>query len=144
METNSGGATLLYQVKQVLRDRAECYGCLEKPICCTREAAWDVMHQVLLCDSYYLSIHELLMVGLIVRTSLTICEYNMDAAEHECLQVVLESSRALFESHAYVVLHLGEKTKDLRGHFSRLSPSNDWTAHNITFPIPTLHFRTPL
>ena len=98
------------------------------------------MHQVLLRDSYYLSIHELLMVGLIVCTSLTICEYNMDAAEHECLQVVLESSRALFESHAYVVLLLGENTKNLRGHFSRLFPSNEWTEHNITFSNDDIAF----
>ena len=140
METNSGGAILLYQVKQFLQDRAKCYGFLEKPICCTRQAAWDVMHQVLLCESYYLRIHELLMVGLVVRTSSTICEYIMDAAEHECLQVVLESSRALFESHAYVVLHLGENTKNLRGHFSWFFPSNDWTEHNITFSNDDIAF----
>ena len=49
-------SNLLRQGARLIRARNHCYGCLQYPVCCTHEAAWDVFRSAIADPGYYLSL----------------------------------------------------------------------------------------
>ena len=51
-------SNLLREGARLIRARNHCYGCLQYPVCCTREVAWSVFRSAIANPGYYLSLQE--------------------------------------------------------------------------------------
>jgi len=114
------GSRILLEAKQLIQKRHECYGCLERPPSCTRQAAWTIFKSLILQENYYLSVPELTLIAVLWKFSLSMYQYVPDAPEEEALLSLPSYIDAASDGHAHVVLILGDAATDQRGHFSRM------------------------
>ena len=128
-ETSPGGRQLLLDARSLLKQRFNCFGCLERPPSCTRHVAWRLLRELVLHDDYYLSVSELLVFAVTAGFSLSLYRYVPTPSAEDALQLLSTYSADGTEGHAHVVLNIAEDRTSLRGHFSRLFTEGQWEAH---------------